>query len=99
MSRFEIGDEVGVPCTLAEGAFPDEYLVTIEFDRGGISGFVSRDDVHKTELGHGIVRAVVQDVGEETITLKVYGSYLTTTGLTNLDRTWAASNLQSLSAA
>jgi len=97
--QFDKGDQVGVPCEVAQGAFPDEYLITIESDFGTISGFVSSDDVRLLDDKRGLVRAVVEDIDESMVTLRVQGSYFTTTGIAHLGREWAISNLETQSAA
>lgn len=94
MSSLGIGDVVGIPCDVVQGAFPDEYLVTINIPTDTISGFVTRENIVETSPGEWHVHAVVKDVSEDTITVTVFGSFFTTNGLAYLSQEWAKSNLQ-----
>ena len=44
----------------------------------------------------GFVRAVVQAVSENTVTVVVSGSFFTTTGIAYFPLTWAGNNLQEI---
>ncbi len=96
MSQFSQGDAVGIPCDVGHGAFADEYLVTILTVTGPISGFVTRDDFYDIEGDKGNLRGIVIDVAEDTVTVKIRGSFFTTTGLAYLPRDWALTNLKPL---
>lgn len=96
MNRFEVGKFVGIPCDLGSGAFVDEYLVTIETAEGPVSGFITKENLELIDGEKGVLRGEVVELGADTITVKVRGSFFTTTGLAYLPRDWAASNLRSL---
>lgn len=93
---IEIGQAVGIPCDVGQGAFPNEHLVTMITTDGPVSGFVTTDNLARIEGDRGLLKGVVVQVGEETVTVRVRGSFFTTTGLAYLPRDWAASHLQSL---
>lgn len=96
MSRLEAGLEVGIPCDVRPGAFSDEYLVTIESLSGPVSGFVGRATVFGVEDDSGYLKAIVQEVTNDTVTVWIRGSFFTTTGLADLSYEWARSNLQTV---
>jgi hypothetical protein len=77
---FKVGDLVGVPCAIQAGPFPDEKLVTVETSDGEISGFVKESsleiDPHDPE--HGRVKSAVVAATEESIVVKLFGSFFTT---------------------
>jgi hypothetical protein len=77
---IKIGDLVGVPCTIQAGPFPDEKLVTVETSEGQISGFVKASslEVDPTDSEHGRVKATVVTATDESITVKLFGSFFTT---------------------
>jgi hypothetical protein len=96
MARLEIGQQVGIPCDVGHGAFAEEYLVTLITVEGPVSGFVSQENLIETEAGKGLLKGVVVELEEETVTVKVRGSFFTTTGLAYLPKDWASSNLKPL---
>lgn len=97
MIQLERGNEVGIPCDVKQGAFPEENLITIETISGPVSGFVNRDSILKLEGESGYIRGVVHDVTEDTVTVWIRGSFFTTTGLAYLPYEWATSHLESIS--
>lgn len=93
MTQFEPGRTVAIPCDVAQGAFPDECLVTINAASGPISGFVSRDSVNvKGEIGY--LNGIIQEVTDETVAVWIRGSFFTTTGLAHFSPEWANSHLE-----
>lgn len=74
------GDAIFVPISVENGAFPKESLITIETINGPVSGFIRSDEI---EMKHGnpFVKAVVLEVSDEAITVRLKGSFFTTTGL------------------
>jgi hypothetical protein len=77
------GEKVYVPTDVDEGAFPGENLVTIETKTGPISGFAKADNI-RTADGDAYLLAEVKDVSDDTLTVRLYGSFFTTTGLAYL---------------
>ncbi len=96
MSRLEAGLKVGIPCDVKPGAFPDEYLVTIESLSGPVSGFVGRASVFGVKDDSGYLKGRVHEVTADTVTVWIRGSFFTTTGLADLSYEWARSNLQAV---
>lgn len=74
------GMAVGLACTVASGAFPDEQLVTFEAIDGTVSGFVKPEEIQNID-GEPRLRAVVQEVSSDRLTVLVRGSFFTTTGI------------------
>jgi hypothetical protein len=76
---LEVGDLVGVPCTIQAGPFPDELLVNVETKDGLISGFVKKSNltVDTSDPHRGLVKGIVVEVNEST-TVKLFGSFFTT---------------------
>lgn len=78
---FNVGDLVGVPCVIQAGPFPDEKLVTVETSDGPISGFVKESSIqidNPVDPEHGHVKGTVVAATEETLTVKLFGSFFTT---------------------
>lgn len=99
IGKFELGQVVGIPCDVKPGAFSGEYLVTIDTKTGPISGFVRTERLSGGEGGITYLRGVVQEVTEDTVTVRIHGSFFTTTGLAYLQSEWARSNLADLAQA
>ena len=78
------GDVVGIPCDVGRGAFPGECLITVEATSGPVSGFVPASQLTNIERNRGYVRATVEAVTFEIITVWIDGSFFTTTGLADL---------------
>lgn len=77
---FEIGQSVKVPCSMSPGPFSDEHLVTVDTMDGPISGFVRSQDFFEEGEKRFLVGEVVE-IDEETVTIKLRGSFFTTNGL------------------
>lgn len=79
------GDRIWIPVEAAAGAFPGESLITIETIRGPVSGFTNNRNLHR--IGdRQYIRAEVQEVSEDTVTVILRGSFFTTTGVAYLPR-------------
>lgn len=93
MAQFRRGQRVYIPCTVHKGAFPDEVLVTIETDKGVISGFTqSASVVHRK--GRDYVAGVVVETSADAVKVRVPGSFFTTAaGLTTVSSGWARNHL------
>jgi len=95
MPSFAPGQAVRIRCEVQRGAFPTEVLVTFETAEGPLSGFVRRENVERAEGQHeGYIRATIQEVSGDTITVVVSGSFFTTTGLAYLNREWAKEHVK-----
>ena len=78
MDQFHEGEYVYVPCSMWPGAFPSEYLVTVEARDGEYSGFVETKYVRpsKTENNRGHIEGIVRDVKVDGITVQLPGAFL-----------------------
>lgn len=95
---FKPGETVAIHCDIQPGPFPGEFLVTVQTAQGPISGFVRQDQL--VELGgNKQLRGVVKETETDHLLVWLHGSFFTTTGLADLSREWARSNVQSLAAA
>jgi hypothetical protein len=74
------GERVLVPTQVEAGAFPNEKLVTVETQEGPISGFARADLIVQQPTGQYLV-AEVKAITEGSVTVKIFGSFFTTTGL------------------
>lgn len=77
------GERVLVPTQVEAGAFPNEKLVTVETQEGPISGFARADLIVQRPSGHYLM-AEVKTISESSATVKIIGSFFTTTGLANI---------------
>lgn len=94
MPKFVPGQAVLIHCEVQPGAFPTEFLVTFETNKGPVSGFVRGDSMRRTGDGEGLLFGTVRDVSDDTLTVVVQGSFFTTTGLAYLSRDWANSHVR-----
>ena len=84
---FQVGQSVNVPCDIGNGAFSDEYLVTLTTQKGPSSGFVQDRYVNKSA---GSIRGIIRKIDGETITIQLPGSYfLTAMGFMTFPAHWA----------
>lgn len=89
MGSFRRGQLVNIPCTVQQGAFPDEVLVTIESDKGVVSGFL-KSSLVLHHNGRDYVRGVVVGASPDSVKVRVPGSFFTTAaGLTTVSSGWA----------
>ena len=77
---YKVGDPVLVRCSIQSGPFPDERLVTVETAEGQISGFVKQSNLQpdSTDPEHGVLKGTVVSATDESITVKLAGSFFTT---------------------
>ncbi len=75
------GTKLKIPCTTQNGAFRDEYLITVETADGVISGFIEAGFVTEDDAGKKYIVGTVQEVGQDTVVVRVPGSFFTTTGI------------------
>jgi hypothetical protein len=79
------GDSVLVPTEVGDGAFPSEKLVTVDTEEGPLSGFARNEQiVHQS--GTDYLRAIVERVMDQTVTVKLSGSFFTTTGSASVNK-------------
>jgi hypothetical protein len=82
------GERVLVPTEVKSGAFPGELLVTVATDSGPVSGFAKVGNVIHLG-GSNYLIAEVKHVHKSTVTVKLYGSFFTTTGLADIPKSAA----------
>lgn len=93
MAIFKPGQRVNIPCERQPGAFPGEFLVKIETDKGVVSGFVKENHLI-THEGRFYVLGEVVETSADSITVRVPGSFFTTAaGLTIASSGWATNNI------
>ena len=83
MTMLAPGERVLVPTQVEAGAFPNEKLVTVETQEGPISGFARADLIVQNATGQYLV-AEVKTISESSATVKIFGSFFTTTGLATI---------------
>lgn len=93
---FEPGKEIEIPCSLEPGAFMGEYFITIKLDCEEISGFVPKGFVSKTGESSGYISGTIEQVVGSTITIRIPGSFFTTTGVADISQQWAVTNAKVL---
>jgi hypothetical protein len=77
------GETVLVPTSVKDGAFPGEKLISVNTEGGVVSGFAKASAI--VERGNGqYILAEVRNVTPQTLTVKLAGSFFTTTGLANI---------------
>ena len=85
MKNLAAGDAILVPVRADPGAFTGEYLITVETRDGPTSGFIDAEQVvHRN--GRTFVRVQVLDVGNDWITVRLHGSFFTTSGLAHIGK-------------
>lgn len=88
--QFRAGQAVMIPCSTGPGAFQGESLVTIEVEGERVTGFVKREFL----LGDAVLGTIVE-VGPDSVTVKVPGSFFTrASGRTTMPSDWASAHLQ-----
>jgi len=84
-----LGDEISIPCTVKQGPFEEERLVSFETLDGAVAGFVSPTDLKQIDRDRWVVRAVVTNLKGDVVTVRVRGSFFTTNGLATIRREMA----------
>ena len=98
MAQFRRGQRVNIPCNVQKGAFPDEVLVTIETDKGTVSGFLKSSFVVH-QKGRNYVQGVVVEASADAVKVRIPGSFFTTAaGLTTVSSGWARNNFMEVRA-
>jgi hypothetical protein len=81
---FHEGQVVYLPCEVAPGAFTEECLVTVDTAYGPMSGFVRHEHLRDVQGTHAMLRGVVVAVEDSIASVRLNGSFFTTTGLTRV---------------
>lgn len=89
MNHYEPGTVIEIPCSIAPGAFPTEYFVAIPLDGEVINGFVPTHYISENGGSSAYIPGTVERVAGSTITVRVPGSYFTTTGIADISQQWA----------
>ena len=77
------GERVLVPTEVKAGAFPGEKFVTVSTESGPVSGFAKADAIVNRGTGQYLL-AEVKNVSAKTLTVKLAGSFFTTTGVAEI---------------
>lgn len=83
MSAINKGDTLFIPVEVTAGPFPRECLVTFETLEGPVSGFINEGQVIQRG-GIKLIEAKVLDVESDRISVRLHGSFFTTTGLAHI---------------
>lgn len=78
------GMQIRIPCVTKNGAFKDEYLITIKIADDEISGFIDSDIVSEDEQGNKFVIGVVREVREAVAVIRLPGSFFETAGFVHV---------------
>lgn len=85
---MKIGDTIGIQCEVRPGPFSEERMITFDTIDGPISGFVRRSELRQQGT-QWYVRAVIQNIKEDILEVRVRGSFFTTNGLASVSRKYA----------
>jgi hypothetical protein len=85
MATYKVGEMILIPVSAGNGAFSGERLIAFDTLDGPISGFIGSDQV-VTRNGKTLIRAEILGVAPSHITVRLHGSFFTTTGLAHIDR-------------
>ena len=79
----EKGAVVGIPCEVKPGPFSEELLISLDTVNGPISGFVQNSEL-KQQGEQWYVRAIVEAIEADGITVRIHGSFFTTNGIATI---------------
>ncbi len=85
MTEFVEGGVIGVRCEVMPGPFSGERMITFNAVYGSVSGFV-RDNELREESGQWHVRAVIETVEDDQLSVWIRGSFFTTNGTATISR-------------
>ena len=88
MSEMKVGDMIGIQCDVRPGPFSGERMITFDTVDGPISGFVRQSDLNQKD-SQWYVRAIIQDIQDDVLHVRVKGSFFTTNGLASVPRRYA----------
>lgn len=86
MRDINKGETLFVPVDAGEGAFAGECLITIETIDGPVSGFIRSSQV-VTRGDVNFVPAEVMEIDSDQLTIRLHGSFFTTTGIAHISST------------
>ncbi len=89
---FEPGQTIEIPCSIGPGAFVGERYVTIHLEDGEIAGFVPRACLTETGDHSAYIPGRIEAISGSMLTIRVPGSYFTTTGVADISQSWAERN-------
>lgn len=89
MNLYEPGTVIEIPCSIAPGAFPTEFFVAIPLDGEVINGFVPTHYISENGGSSAYIPGTVERVTGSTLTIRMPGSYFTTTGIADISQQWA----------
>lgn len=78
------GERILVPTEVEAGAFPNEKLVTVRTQDGPVSGFAPANFIVERSTGQPYLLAEVKGVSAGSLTVRLFGSFFTTTGLARI---------------
>jgi hypothetical protein len=88
MSEMKVGDVIGIQCDVRPGPFSGEQMITFDTMDGPVSGFVREPDL-KEIASQWYVRAIIQEIRDDVLHVRVKGSFFTTNGLAAVSRRYA----------
>ena len=83
MKASRIGETIRIPVQVQPGPFSTERLVSFDSSDGPVSGFVPVDQILDVE-GAKFIEATVVRISSGTVSVRLRGSFFTTTGLANI---------------
>ena len=86
MKDITVGMNIGVPCEVQEGPFDDEKMVQFDTVDGPVSGFAQSENIRESE-GQYFIKGEVIELGHDTMTVLIEGSFFSTNGLANFAKT------------
>jgi hypothetical protein len=85
MPKVEVGETILLPVESSTGAFAGECFITFDTLDGPVSGFIRADQVRERNKKH-FLEAEVIAVASNCLTVRLHGSFFTTTGLAHIDK-------------
>jgi hypothetical protein len=96
VTKFHLGQTVGIPCQIQDGAFSSEYLISIETDdQGVLTGFADVNSVvlDPRNTGRGMIKGTVVALDSNSVKVRIQGSFFTiASGTTVFSPQWADAN-------
>jgi hypothetical protein len=85
---MQIGDIIAIQCEVRPGPFEGEQMITFDTVDGPISGFVRSTELRQQD-SQSYVRAVIQNIKEDVLEVRVRGSFFNTNGVASVRREYA----------
>lgn len=83
MKAINKGDTIFIPVEVSNGPFIGECLINFQTLEGSVSGFISESQVIRRDSIR-LIEAKVLDVDSDRISIRLHGSFFTTTGLAHI---------------